>query len=274
MKKYNGFNGISASMLQAVQQVSAQSTVKAIEQYQEDQKALAAKHEKFRPAATVENTARPIERLYAGMQPNSRLAKQETIGERVTALKTPKQVEESTSTTDAEFVAKVNEGWEDMLKAVKDRRDQQSNSKERTTKTGHDAKKISTGTVYQKKYNEKSGLSEAEHDPVGKEDADVNNDGKVDSSDSYLANRRKKIAAAMKKEETDTPGNTVHQCAVHVKHSKLGEGKTLFSQHAEPDTDGAIAWYDVMFEHGIERVDTADLEIVVQESHMNHKKKK
>ena len=31
-------------------------------------------------------------------------------------------------------------------------------------------------------------------DPVGKEDSDVNNDGKVDKTDKYLANRRKAIA--------------------------------------------------------------------------------
>ena len=35
-------------------------------------------------------------------------------------------------------------------------------------------------------------------DPIGKEDADVNNDGKVDKQDEYLLNRRKKISAAMK----------------------------------------------------------------------------
>lgn len=35
-------------------------------------------------------------------------------------------------------------------------------------------------------------------DPVGKEDEDVDNDGKVDSSDKYLKNRREKIAKAMK----------------------------------------------------------------------------
>ena len=40
-------------------------------------------------------------------------------------------------------------------------------------------------------------------DPVGKEDGDVNNDGKKDSSDKYLMKRRKAIGKAigMKKEE-------------------------------------------------------------------------
>ena len=42
-------------------------------------------------------------------------------------------------------------------------------------------------------------------DPVGKEDGDVNNDGKKDSTDSYLMKRRKAIAKAMKtrKEELE-----------------------------------------------------------------------
>lgn len=38
-------------------------------------------------------------------------------------------------------------------------------------------------------------------DPVGKEDDDVNNDGKVDKSDDYLKNRRKAISASIKKED-------------------------------------------------------------------------
>lgn len=95
-------------------------------------------------------------------------------------------------------------------------------------------------------------------------------------SPSAVATPAPKTNSGMKtKDQKDTPGNSYkHQCALHVKHSKLGEGKTLHSQHAQPDADGNIAWYDVMFEHGIEkRVHTTDLEILVSESHMNHKKK-
>ena len=73
--------------------------------------------------------------------------------------------------------------------------------------------------------------------------------------------------------ERDTPGQ--HVCAVHVKHSSFGEGRTLFSQHADPDAEGLIEWYDVMFEHGIEKkVPTTDLEILEACSHGNHKKGK
>ena len=38
-------------------------------------------------------------------------------------------------------------------------------------------------------------------DPVGKEDGDIDNDGDEDETDSYLANRRKAIGKAMKKED-------------------------------------------------------------------------
>ena len=44
-------------------------------------------------------------------------------------------------------------------------------------------------------------------DPVGKEDGDVNNDGKKDSSDKYLMKRRAAIAKAMKKEEVMAEGD-------------------------------------------------------------------
>ena len=46
-------------------------------------------------------------------------------------------------------------------------------------------------------------FDEKKLDPVGQEDADVNNDGKVDKTDSYLKNRRKTIAKAIKKEEVE-----------------------------------------------------------------------
>jgi hypothetical protein len=75
------------------------------------------------------------------------------------------------------------------------------------------------------------------------------------------------------KENKDTPGNSTHQCAIHVKSEQYGEGKTLTSQHAEPDQNGHIEWYDVMFAEGIKRVMTSDIEVLVSEGHMNHKKK-
>ena len=66
-----------------------------------------------------------------------------------------------------------------------------------------------------------------------------------------------------------------HNCATHVFHEQFGEGRTLTTQHADPDDEGNIAWYDVMFEHGIEKqVSVQEMKIVASESHMHAKKKK
>jgi hypothetical protein len=64
-------------------------------------------------------------------------------------------------------------------------------------------------------------------DPVGKEDADVNNDGKTDKTDSYLANRRKAIAAAMKKEEVeqsdDNSAEQIDEASYSAKAARAGK---------------------------------------------------
>ena len=65
-------------------------------------------------------------------------------------------------------------------------------------------------------------------DPVGKEDEDINNDGKVDKTDSYLKNRREKISKAIdeslrdwfKKEDwvrINTSGNIAGPCGTMKK---------------------------------------------------------
>ena len=65
-----------------------------------------------------------------------------------------------------------------------------------------------------------------------------------------------------------------HNCATHVYHEEFGKGKTLYSEHAEPDSDGNIEWYKVMFDHGIEKCMTENLQILQSESHERHKKMK
>ena len=65
-----------------------------------------------------------------------------------------------------------------------------------------------------------------------------------------------------------------HNCATHVYDKRFGKGKTLYSEHAEPDLDGNIEWYKVMFEHGIEKCMTENLQILQSESHERHKKMK
>jgi NhaP-type Na+/H+ and K+/H+ antiporter len=203
--------------------------------------------------------------------------------------------------------------------------------------------------------------TEQKMDPVGKHDADINNDGKVDKSDKYLHNRRKAISKAMGEKKSSSvvmnpivkedaqldeadmtkisterlreiiksaenqrvsPGfgtkliaakqelkrrknnasieemsskekmkrglynsqeqtqvssglENPHNCATHVYSEEWGDGRTITTMHADPDAQGNIAWYDVMFEHGIQKgVPIEELEVVLSESHMHSKRGK
>lgn len=108
-------------------------------------------------------------------------------------------------------------------------------------------------------------------DPVGKADADIDNDGDVDNSDEYLHNRRKAIKKSMKEQEGTTPcpqceGSTEnhdpecpryeaaekskmnkkeasdldtknatqvlkHDCASHITHEQWGYGECIKGEH-------------------------------------------
>ena len=111
-----------------------------------------------------------------------------------------------------------------------------------------------------------------------RKDKDIDNDGDVDSSDEYLHKRRKAIGKAMKKEgleDSPNPANSQHLCAKNVVHEEWGEGQPVHGMHAMPDTDGNIAWYDVMFEHGIEKgVSINELKVTASEMHHDHGGKK
>ena len=95
--------------------------------------------------------------------------------------------------------------------------------------------------------------------------------------------RRQHIAKAVDKltAEAATPGvaagslpNDEHMCATNIMHKEWKEGQPIPTMHAEPDANGLIEWYDVMFEHGIERVNTADIKILEACSHSHKKMKK
>ena len=58
-------------------------------------------------------------------------------------------------------------------------------------------------------------------DPVGKEDADIDNDGDVDDSDSYLKKSREAIGKAMKKEEVEVE-TELDERACWDSHKKVG----------------------------------------------------
>jgi len=126
-------------------------------------------------------------------------------------------------------------------------------------------------------------------DPVGAEDDDIDNDGDSDDSDDYLKNRRKTVKKAINKDDGDEEEATEgygkkmkeeegkkkkkgsHNCANHVEHAEWGQGIPVHGEHATPDEDGYVQWYNVEFEHGIEEhVFTEDLTILGEGMHEDH----
>lgn len=75
-------------------------------------------------------------------------------------------------------------------------------------------------------------------------------------------------------ESEDNPANRQHLCAKNVVHEEYGEGQCISEQHAEPDRYGHVAWYDVMFEHGIEeRLPVNEVKVTKAEDHVHSSKK-
>ena len=130
-------------------------------------------------------------------------------------------------------------------------------------------------------WQEAAKKNEDKLDPVNKDavkkdfddrkDKDIDNDGDVDSTDKYLHKRRKAISKAVAKEgleDSPNPANSWHLCAKNVVHEEWGYGECVPTMHADPDEEGNIAWYDVMFEHGLEKgVEISELTVKKSESH-------
>ena len=79
------------------------------------------------------------------------------------------------------------------------------------------------------------------------------------------------IMGESKKDCVKAEKKTMHNCAKKVCSEQWGVGECIYGQHAIPDADGNVAWYDVMFEHGIEKgVDVSTLEVLEEGSHGEH----
>ena len=137
-------------------------------------------------------------------------------------------------------------------------------------------------------WQEAAKKNEDKLDPVNKnavkkkfddrKDKDIDNDGDVDSSDKFLHKRRKAVSKSIANEgleDSPNPANSQHLCAKNVVHEEWGAGQPVRGMHDTPDADGNIAWYDVMFEHGIEKgVSINELKVTKSESHHHGEKKK
>ena len=94
-------------------------------------------------------------------------------------------------------------------------------------------------------------------------------------SDQTLKDIWRHVNESVNEDQEKNPANFQHLCAKQVTHESWGEGETVYSMHAEPDEEGNIEWYDVMFEHGIEKqVPITELKVLTQSSHNSHYKMK
>ena len=81
----------------------------------------------------------------------------------------------------------------------------------------------------------------------------------------------------MKDQDKKIPqgASTLHMCAKNVMHEKFGRGECLLGMHADPDENGHVSHYDIMFNHGIEKnMPISECEVLYEREHGKHMKKK
>jgi hypothetical protein len=126
----------------------------------------------------------------------------------------------------------------------------------RDKRSRHNWQSVGTSTVPGSK-------EEIERGKKGKKDI-IDLEPKIDESQASRPQDNQKGETKPIKQGTPK----AHDCAKKVVHEDWGRGTCLPQMHAEPDEVGNVAWYDVMFEHGIEKeIDVNDLEIIISEGH-------
>jgi len=67
----------------------------------------------------------------------------------------------------------------------------------------------------------------------------------------------------------------LHMCAKDVMHEKYGRGNVIHGMHSDPDENGHVSHYDIMFNHGIEKdMPIAECEVINERMHGHKMKKK
>ena len=143
--------------------------------------------------------------------------------------------EEGEDTIDSkELPPALKEQMEKKKAEAKDKEEEDTSDNQEATfepakkKRGHDSDKSSdVGVKADSDYEEKM-------DPVGKEDGDIDNDGDKDSTDKYLANRRKVIKAKIMKKEGAKAEFSEEDS---VEHKACGGGRSKKKNYMENDGD-------------------------------------
>jgi hypothetical protein len=138
----------------------------------------------------------------------------------------------------------------------------------------------------------KEAAEKKKMDRVGKETADIDNDGDTDSSDKYLHNRRKAISKNMKKEEVEGldelskktkevvfTGSPQHTAKKAAEHKKMGYKVVSMKKHTSGSFgDNSEKHTYKMAKEEVEQVDEAETTFVIKHkksrevlsTHSNH----
>ena len=85
------------------------------------------------------------------------------------------------------------------------------------------------------------------------------------------------VAGKAKDQDKKIPqgASMLHMCAKNVMHEKFGRGECLYGMHSDPDENGHVSHYDIMFNHGIEKnMPITECEVLHERQHGKHMKKK
>jgi hypothetical protein len=96
------------------------------------------------------------------------------------------------------------------------------------------------------------GEKKEELDPVGKADADIDNDGDVDASDKYLHNRRKKIKKALKEKTVCEMCGEVHEGSCGMKEQFERPRTKIEGEHKTPHGILKVNWLGWNTPRGVE----------------------
>ena len=91
-----------------------------------------------------------------------------------------------------------------------------------------------------------------------------------DQDDGAKAMQKDIMTKKMKDQDKKIPqgASTLHMCAKNVMHEKFGRGECLYGMHADPDENGHVSHYDIMFNHGIEKdMPISECEVLYEREH-------
>ena len=128
-----------------------------------------------------------------------------------------------------------------------------------------DARKMEEEIVIDEKMSSKEKMAKGLYNEKGMTDK-----APGDQDAGAKAMQSKVVADKQKAQDKKIPqgASTLHMCAKNVMHEKYGRGECIYGMHADPDENGHVSHYDIMFNHGIEKdMSITECEVLHERNH-------